>query len=926
MNLPTKSSKAIQTIINSVLMPMVVVDYKADLLYINIPFISQTGFSYEELKGKNIFKELFHEQLNFDLNAEFASFQQNESDDKTLFKIPSILIDKGKQQHAVNVFISELILDEQIYFLFHLNEINLTKKEQQVILEKEKMFQALSKASTEILDLPDLKSIYQYICQNLQVLFPHSVVLFVQVNEEDKETSLIEIAGLSDKLLLRIRQITGFELIGSKFKLVPEIIRRFKSGNFTEFEGGLAEFSMNQFPAFAANTMQKIIGIHKIYTIGINKDNELLGAIHFFTRNKTYISDGRFIELFVKQAGNVIQNRIMNELLLQSEKRFRSIFEEAPMGIALIDSLNGQIYEVNQKFAEIAGWSMKEIVKTDWMDFTHPDDVQADLDNMLRLNVGEISAFNMDKRYIRKDGSFVWVNMTVTPASVKDISKPCHLSIIEDITEKKNHIEEIQRERILLRTLIDNIPDTIYVKDLNARKILANLADVEVAGHQKEADITGKTDLEIYSEVDGTNGYNQDMQIIQTGLPILNDESYFFDIKGEKQWIQTTKVPLRNEKGEITGLIGIGKNITERKAAEKALAENYQYIKSLIESIPMGMDVVDCEGNILFQNDIFKNMLGYDARGKKCWKTYRDIQQPCTACPLKTGIELGVTKTYEEEGILGGKIFEISHTGILFEGQLAMLEIFHDITPIRESENKLKQFAIELQSSNAAKDKLFSIISHDLRNPFSSILGFSSLLHENISSFKQEELEEIIEALHVESTTAFTLLNNLLNWSRTQLKKIEAKPYNFILNEVILACLKSVSELSKQKNIQLKVDLTEKFYVFADDTMVETILRNLLTNAIKFTPSEGEITIKVIKKEELIEIAVQDNGIGMSPKILDQLFGSDSYTSSPGTNDEKGTGLGLNVCKEFIEMNNGEIWAESTVNVGSTFHFTLPLK
>ena len=917
------SGLILQTL-NTIQVPMVLTNPEGIIVVSNQSANVIHQYNEVEITGKNIFSVLFRQSLNEQLYQKYLEVTSLNHPENTDSASGSSLFTKNKEHIQLETTCTLLNDGNATYVLFSIYDHRLINNTEQKYREKEHLLNMLSKASFDILELPDLKSCYQYICRNLQSLFPHSVVLYVEIKEDLKETQLIDVAGLEQSWIRKAEKITGFKIVGMKFKLQQELNERFKTGKFTEFKGGLAEFSMQQFPEFAAKAIQKMVGIHHIYTIGINKGDELLGAVHFFTLKEQEITEGKFIELYVKQAGSIIQNRMMQELLIQSEKRFRSIFEEAPMGIALIDSLNNQIIEINDKFSAIVGWEKEEILATDWMDITHPDDVQPDLDNLVKLNAGEIKGFNMDKRYIRKDGSIAWVNLTVTPLMVKNQSQPKHLAIIEDMTVKKQSIEQIQRERILLRTVIDNIPDSIYVKDIKARKLLANKADVEITGNQSESAIIGKTDLELFSSDDGENGFRQDMQVLQSGKPIINNEQNFIDKKGNKQWIQTTKVPLYNELGQLVGLVGIGRDINAQKLAEEQLNQNLDLIKSLIESIPMGMNVVDSSGNIMFQNDIFINQVGYDAQGEKCWDTYRDDKSQCQNCPLKTGIELGVTKTYEEKNLLGGKIIQLSQTGILFNDQIAMLEIFHDITPIRESEIKLKHYSEELQKSNASKDKLFSIISHDLKNPFTSILGFTSLLKENITAFDEDELSEIVGALYAEGNNAFILLENLLNWSRSQLNKITPKPTDFIIRKTVEQVVRLLAEMANKKKISIAFNIDQELKVFADETMIETVIRNLISNAIKFSNEMSTISIGAIKIDHTIRVSIKDSGVGIEPMIVEKLFKTGTYHSTFGTSNEKGTGLGLQICKEFMEMNNGGISVESEIGVGSIFYLTLP--
>ncbi len=238
---------------------------------------------------------------------------------------------------------------------------------------------------------------------------------------------------------------------------------------------------------------------------------------------------------------------------------------------------------------------------------------------------------------------------------------------------------------------------------------------------------------------------------------------------------------------------------------------------------------------------------------------------------------------------------------------------------------KVEFTARNLKELNATKDIFFSIISHDLKNPFSSLIGISRLLKSNIGKYSREEIMEKIDAIEISSKRASDLLDNLLEWSMAQTGKIKFEPENLQLRNVIDDCLASIENQIINKKIKIIFEITEGFSVKADFNMLKIIFRNLLTNAVKYSHQNGIISVKAEEKNSsAVEISIVDNGIGITAEGIDKLFRIETKYSTPGTSNESGTGLGLLLCKEFVEKHGGRIWAESKPDEGSTFKFSLP--
>jgi len=223
----------------------------------------------------------------------------------------------------------------------------------------------------------------------------------------------------------------------------------------------------------------------------------------------------------------------------------------------------------------------------------------------------------------------------------------------------------------------------------------------------------------------------------------------------------------------------------------------------------------------------------------------------------------------------------------------------------------------------ATKDKFFSIIAHDLKNPFNTILGFSELLHNNIEKYDNTKILKFANSIHSAATQTFTLLENLLEWSRLQRGMIVPRFMNlnlkFVANEIETVC----AAAAKSKKIELINNIISDVYVEADNEMTKSIFRNLVSNAIKFTKLCGVVKLDYKETDNHVQVQVSDNGIGIQTENLPFLFKIEKNISTPGTADEKGTGLGLQLCKELIEKQEGKIWCESKENEGSIFYFTL---
>jgi two-component system, sensor histidine kinase and response regulator len=243
-----------------------------------------------------------------------------------------------------------------------------------------------------------------------------------------------------------------------------------------------------------------------------------------------------------------------------------------------------------------------------------------------------------------------------------------------------------------------------------------------------------------------------------------------------------------------------------------------------------------------------------------------------------------------------------------------------------KNEEILLKRDIQLTELNATKDKFFNIVAHDLKNPFTSLLGASELLYDEIDRLEKVNIRNLALILNDSAKSGYTILQNLLDWSRSQTGSLKINRENIRLRDLICENISTLQLQATNKRIEMIYDIAEDVSVFGDRNMINSILRNILSNAIKFTYKSGKVIITVKSITDEVIVSVKDNGIGISEDKIEKLFRIDTRNSMPGTENEQGTGIGLKLCKEFVEKLGGSIWVESIVNKGSEFRFSIPKK
>jgi len=542
------------------------------------------------------------------------------------------------------------------------------------------------------------------------------------------------------------------------------------------------------------------------------------------------------------------------------------------------------------------------------------------------LNLGHTTIIT-DERKI--DGTQIWVegNYFLFKNSKDQITGL--FGIQRDITERKQVEVDLREREESYKELFNSISDSIYILNRDGYIIEINRGTLLMYGYSRE-ELIGKT-LSYLSPKKAN-----DLIIVNNLLreTFTTGKTNQFDFYGLRKNNEIFPKNIIFNRGKYNGkevVFAIGRDISDRKKAEEKLRESEERFRRIYEDAPIGIFRTTPDGKILITNPALIKMLGYDSFEEL---KSLDIEKQIYTHNFS---RKDFIKELEKKGSLAGSEFSMkrkdgsfiyvrenarvvrdsSNKILYYEGTI------EDVSERKSAEEKLIASEKQLRETNMMKDKFFSIIAHDLRSPFQGLLGISSILSEE-EDLTLEERVLYAKKLNEGLKTQYTLLDDLLAWSRLQRGVMEYKPEVSLPREDIEEVLNPFNTTIEKKKIVLTFVCEETLSAKYDKNMFGALIRNLISNAIKFTQDNGSIFLKAKQTDKDLIISVTDSGIGISKEDLSKLFRIDSHFVRRGTHDEGGSGLGLVLCKEFIEKHGGKMWVESEVNVGSTFSFSIP--
>ena len=523
-----------------------------------------------------------------------------------------------------------------------------------------------------------------------------------------------------------------------------------------------------------------------------------------------------------------------------------------------------------------------------------------------------------------------WINFKVMPLSVGGMSKAALVIFARDITLEKQvkdglmaALKADKENKDFLEQLINSIPDIIGIQDRDHKMIRYNLAGYRFLGLTPE-EVADKK----YYELIGRNSESvrrASNETYTTKYPAFQD--LFIPEKGI--WFDVRSYPVLDDDGEIKFIIEHLRDITDLKRSQAELIKNRQRYWDLFNSSAAGILLGAADGKIIEANEYFCQMTGYrreDLIGlhvnHSLFTRESILESPFRFDLLAQGKSVSSKRDLKTAN---GTIVPIEmFSCIMPDGTYQ--SIYYDLSERKIAEEEINRQNQELKTLNAEKDRLFSIIAHDLRSPFTAILGLTEMISEEFDSMNRDEIKDILKELRKSADNLYKLLDNLLEWAMIRRNKKPFNPTGILLHDLVMYSVQIMLENARAKSIDVYIDFAKNLEVYADRNMLEVIVRNLFSNATKFTHNDGEITITAEQTPgDFITLRVSDTGIGIPPEMLEKIFSVSNRNNRRGTQGEPSSGLGLLLCKEFVEKNGGNISAESIDGEGSTFSFTIPI-
>jgi len=618
---------------------------------------------------------------------------------------------------------------------------------------------------------------------------------------------------------------------------------------------------------------------------------------------------------------DITERKNTEKALRDSEQLFRNLVENMPVGV--YKSLaQGKFIEVNPALVKMLGYgSREELLAVDIK-----NQVYFDPGDREKIISGHTDNELMLVRLKKKNGEEVWAeDFRWFPKDARG-NILYHEGLLHDVTARVKAEAALKKTEQEFRNLFEMANDSILIFSPDDETIVeANSKACLTYGFPKE-ELIGMSLKKITKEV------HRGEQAIRRILDQKTLESYetvHFHKDGHPIDF-LINFSMIHYQGQPM-ILSIERDVSEWKTIRLQLMESEEKFRSLAEYSP-NMIFINIDGKIVYANSLCESVMGYTKQELYSPRfDFMDLIGPDDHPLIRKSFNLHnqgkevLPFEYTIRTRQGKLLHTVLNTKLIRYGnENAILGVVTDITDRKAIELKLIKQTRELTELNATKDKFFSIIAHDLKNPFNAILGFIGLLSTEYQELDDYNIQRYINIIKTSAEQAYNLLENLLLWARTQTGTVEFLAEVFNLGTAISDNVQLLETMAKKKSINITIDIPGHCFLFADKNMIDTIARNLVTNAIKFTPAHGTVHVTATEQNDWFEISVKDSGVGLSPETMDSLFKIDQKISTLGTEKEKGSGLGLVLCKEFVERHGGKIWAQGQPGKGSVFTFTIP--
>ncbi len=666
---------------------------------------------------------------------------------------------------------------------------------------------------------------------------------------------------------------------------------------------------------------------------------------------------GVFLSYFGIKAFVIVKNAETNlkaqEKIFESEELLRTFIQQSTDGYFIVDE-NGIIKEWNLGMENITGISKIEASENYWLDIVKqsilpenstPEKLE-NFENIIRqaLATGTIDETirSAETTLRNKNGKKVYIHQTLFPIEIKGVHRlGC---ILKNITEKKKNEKDLESERLLLKTLIDNLPSAVFVKDKKYRKILINklhadsvYSQLQKLGIDPNVNIVGKTDFEVYPKELAEIYFQDDSKVIEKGECILNKEEVGFDPKGDMVHLLVSKIPFYNNSGKINGMLGITTDISSLKRSQEALRKSEEQFAQIMNTVDEIVYSINGKtGEFEYLSPAFERKLGYsiddikNMGGRRVFLFNVIVDRDFPTVESK--INLNQETNYNEKPVSehwwkckDGSLIYLEDISVFSYENNSIVRIdgvLRDITVRKKAELETIKAKEHAEEINRLKSNFLANMSHELRTPLVGMLGFSELLSDEVEGTQKE----YVRMINISSHRLLRTLNTLLNYSKIESERIQVYPQYFTLKKLVSDEVDLFTVMANQSGLYIKLELDDPFlHVTTDERMLKEIVDNLLNNAIRFT-REGGITISIKSDENKFVMKVADTGIGIAKDQIEIIFQEFRQASEGVGRNFEGTGLGLTIVKKYVEALKGTIEVDSEPNHGSTFIITLPIK
>ena len=633
---------------------------------------------------------------------------------------------------------------------------------------------------------------------------------------------------------------------------------------------------------------------------------------------------------------DIMERKTIEKAIRKSEVKYRGLFENAVEGI-FQTTPDGMILTANPALVRMLGYGSEQELKGVNVRDLYSNPKDRDVINRELADEGILQ--NVELVLKHKNGQQITV-LENSRAIIDDQGKILYYEgALTDITERKRLGEKLAYERDLLHSLMDNIPDSIYFKDVESRFMRVNEAKSQKMGLKNPNKAVGKTDFDFYTEKFAQETLADEQRIMKTGSSLIGKVEKVMEKDGTTRWVSATKVPIKDSEGRVRGLIGISRDITKRKRMEELVKASEERYRTMFETTGTATVIIEDDRMISMVNNEFTKLSGYlreEVQGKMSMERFilkEDLDRVRDYHRSRIMDPDFAPKNYQFHFIdRQGEVKGIMATVTVIPGTRKVIASLLDITELEKIKETMKiKDAVLATSINRArememKERFISVATHELRTPLISIKGYVDYILSGKQEAVPDKIKSSLTVVKRNTDRLLQLTNDLLDIRRLQSGRLELslEPLDYL--KVVDHCLKEIKPFVDEKKQILHIEVPEHSLPTQGDRIrLSQVVMNLLNNSIKFTPERGKITLKVKDEGNMIKTQVTDTGIGIQKEDLERVFKLFATIKKPTY--FKGTGIGLSVSKDLVEAHGGKIWAESEgEGKGATFTFTLPKK